>query len=233
MGWEDCSAASSPPIPLVELPASIIKEYYVKRGDTALAARIAGIGSPQLDKPVPLSRLVISGLSPKDRFICVRIVHASNLYRAEFSFQNPGHAPTLRVRYASRYWGQLNDRITGALAIRAFASPDGQCDPVQSLLPAIWGEFPPETEGTLLVNGGQADSVRLQAASAASVECSKLDDTLGGHQIAATAFTHACPLKFVGSDCRKEVDLAVQRGIGPKFMEPDRLRLRPLCPRRG
>lgn len=218
-----CDTVWADPLPLIELPRSTVQEYYAKRGDTAEATRVAGFAAAGLNTKVPSSRFVVSGLSSKLPFVCVRIVHASNLYRADFSFRAPPTSPAVRVHFDSKYWKDLDNKLVGALAISAFGSRDARCHEASALLPSTWGDSRAETDGYLLVNGGQADSVVVQVGRSASVECQKLDDALKGLGVSAIAFTHACPLATGKNECRNDINVAVQRSYGPKSAEPDRL----------
>lgn len=233
LGLPSWGAAPTSAVPLVEISASSVREYYAERGDTAEAARIVGFAPAELEARVPLSRFVLTSLDPKPSLVCVRIVHANNLYRAEFSFRTPANAPSVRVRFESKYWDQLDDRLAGALAIRAFSTKHKQCDETGTLLPATWGESAANGSGYLLVNGGQADSVVVQVGGSPTDECIRLDDALKGRRITAAAFTHACPIVADNEKCRREVTVAVQRSFGPKLAEADRLRVRLPCLPRG
>lgn len=192
------------------------------------ASDVLGVLSGSLTSRTRTSAIVVTGIRPDDRTICVNIERSNGGYIAAFTIANPGRGPTLELVMPSNIIPKLN-ATAGEMAVRARASRRAKaCGDNDPNLVASWTRASGESV-SILLNSQRATYAAVEIGGEAPVRCQRLDVALARPTIAKGSFDTVCQVR-VGGACGGEQTVTVQLRDGARYRTPSpQFRLRNPC----
>jgi len=180
------------------------------------------------ERAVPVgSVIVVSGVRPSDRTICVRIEQSNGGYHASFDVPNPNKGPSFLFVLPTSTIARLGIAPV-ELAIRARVSDGSSCNDNSPILAAGWGSaITPSIE--LLVNPQRYDRVSARVASGISSACSPALSNTAGDRRSMSSYSIVCRVRLTGA-CASEQEVVIQFRDGSIAGVPLRLAMRTPCP---
>jgi hypothetical protein len=208
VAWAAVATApmAAPAIPEVKIRAQAFQESRPKVVKTS-GGEIIGFVDDDLLTSVTGASLLVRGLAPSDRTVCVVIRHISGAYSASFKADHQDRAPALRMVLPPNQIRSLNAK-RGELAILARASETTDCGPDDPILQASWGPDNGVKASFALVNNHQALQTRSGISGSPVQPCKPLRDLLSD-KTAFTAYQVACPVPPAG-ECQQAKVLGLQ-----------------------
>lgn len=211
-------------VPQVRVEAPPFREWEPPRVETA-GGEILGLVDANLKQSAPGQQILVSGLAPADRTICIAVTHVSGRYLAAVTLEKPRNASSLSIVLPGNRISALKAK-RGELAILARASQGSSCSSADPVLPASWGREAISGSAYLMVNNAQSLRSRAALVGSTPAACVSLRNMLSSAR-ALTTYQVACPVP-VGGNCGETASFAVNLENGTRTTSL-RGRLRKAC----
>lgn len=216
-------------LPLIVVRPPVLKETVRETVSTSGSAVVGIVGNDPANLRGGMD-LVVGGLEPSDRHICVSIERSSGLYLAQFKVRRPAGQPTVRIRLEKSVLSKISKNV-GEFAIRARAFEDG-CKNSGPLLPVSWvgrNQSPETGKIHFLINSLQANSITMVGSSSSSNKaiCRRLRDAMSSPQLSVRNFDTVCEVP--APTCNTTVTYKIYRRFGRDVSAPEEVSVRGLC----
>lgn len=224
LGLGGVTLANRAPLTVVVQPP-ILAESVQQSVDTA-GSEFVGLAGGGLDRKLASNDIIVSGLRPTDRTLCVNILKSSGLYRATFEY--PLRQPVSEIRFQLRSTNLSHMKMTGAeIAIRAQASAGARCNSAAPFLSVRWAGS--QLAGNaVLFNSRQGTEVTATTIGGGYVSCQSIRDAANDQGLPIRSFDTVCYAPASRS-CKSEQGIRVSRADGLEADKPKVLLIRNPC----
>lgn len=187
---------------------------------------IVGYNFGYLDEKIKSPSITLSGISRKDKYICIRVENRNGTYLAKANIRNPNLGATVRFKIPSKK-RSLYKTTADNLAVISKASPNKDCKDDYNYLATSWNNRPSD-KLYILVNLEDVESASVALEGIKDIgDCLPVDFVLNNDNRVFRSFNQICVLNL--DSCQDEAILSLV-SLSNNKPQKRSVKLKRVCP---